>query len=142
MLLRTARRSRKGQGILEVMVGLLVLVPLALAMLDLAAIVLANQANDEIAKRAARAAASQSTRSSASTAVSQLKDSIKPTGMIKSVDELAVVDFATSGTQEVRVRSKISLALPVPIPFVHNSANLKFAAEAVEPIVGIEAEAI
>jgi len=142
MSVSTARYSQKGQGLLEVMVGLLVLVPIGLAMLDLAAIVLANQANDEIAKRAARAAASQSTLSSASTTVRQLKDSMKAAGMIKTLDELSVVEFATGGDQGVRVRSRITLALPVPIPFIPNSGNLKFVAEAVEPIVGIEAEAI
>ncbi len=141
MSLRTAHSSHKGQGILEVVVGLLVLVPMGLAMLDLAAIVLANQANDEIAKRAARAAASQSTLSSARTVVKQLKDGIKAAGMIRTVDVLSVVEFATTGDQGVRVRSTITVCLPVPIPFVANSGSLKFTAEALEPIVGIEAEA-
>ncbi|MGD9681530.1 MAG: hypothetical protein AB7W16_10125 [Candidatus Obscuribacterales bacterium] len=49
---------KKGQSTVELVVGLLVLVPLVLVLFDLAVIVLGVQVNDQTCRQAARAAAS------------------------------------------------------------------------------------
>lgn len=52
------RRRRKGQSIIETIVGIIFLVPIVLFLFDVAVLVLASSANDNLAKSAARAAAS------------------------------------------------------------------------------------
>lgn len=51
-------KSGIGQSILETVVGIIVLIPIVLFLFDIASLVLANIANDNLAKSCARAAAS------------------------------------------------------------------------------------
>lgn len=51
-------KSRKGQSIIETVVGIMFLVPIVLFLFDIAVLVLCNTANDNLAKSACRAAAS------------------------------------------------------------------------------------
>ncbi len=62
---RISLRSRKtkrslGSGIIETAVGLILVIPVLLGLIDVAALVLAQTANDALAKQCARAAAEQS----------------------------------------------------------------------------------
>ncbi|MBY0356680.1 MAG: hypothetical protein K2W82_01655 [Candidatus Obscuribacterales bacterium] len=52
-----AKARNKGQSIIETVVGIIVLVPIVLFLFDVAVLVLANTANDNLAKSCARAAA-------------------------------------------------------------------------------------
>jgi hypothetical protein len=51
-------RKKRGQSIVELAVGLIFLVPIVLFLLDMAVVVCANMANDNLAKSCCRAAAS------------------------------------------------------------------------------------
>jgi hypothetical protein len=61
---RADRGRLTGQSILETVVGIIFLIPIVLFLLDIAVLVLANTANDTMAKNAARAAASATDSSS------------------------------------------------------------------------------
>jgi hypothetical protein len=51
-------RQNRAQSIIETVVGVMVLIPIVLFLLDIAVLVMANTANDNLAKSACRAAAS------------------------------------------------------------------------------------
>ena len=51
-------RARRGQSIIETVVGIMFLVPIVLFLFDIAVLVLCNTANDNLAKSTCRAAAS------------------------------------------------------------------------------------
>lgn len=134
------RRKNKAQSIVEVVIGVLILIPVGLVLLDLAALIVANSVNDELVKRAARAAANLGTRDDAQQAVDSIKEDFTKTnqGFVKSVDALQIVNFDEKGTKGVTVHSDITVAVPVPVPFTPLGRDFKFQAEATEPIVGID----
>lgn len=133
-------RKKKAQSLIEVVVGVLILIPVGLVLLDLAALVVANSVNDELAKRAARAAANMGSQSDAQRAVDAVKDDFDKSkhGFVRSVNGLNVIAFDEKGNSGVRVRSDITVVVPAPIPFTPLGQDFNFRAEAQEPIVGIE----
>ena len=54
-----SRRSKRGVSLIEAALGALILIPIALATVDLIAIVIANSMNDTAVKNCARAGANQ-----------------------------------------------------------------------------------
>lgn len=69
MSLASSRR-RRGQSIIETVVGIMFLVPIVLFLADIAILVLCNTANDNLAKSACRAAASATNASGTGDATS------------------------------------------------------------------------
>ncbi len=114
----------------EAVVAAIVLVPLALALLDLTVVVIANSMNDTAAKNAARAAANQPDGNSAMDAATRALKSFKDSGFITSIiiNDLKYADVMDA----VTVQTKMVVHLPVPFPGI---SDITFMADDVEPIV-------
>ena len=133
------RRARAGASIVEVMVGLFVIIPLFLCLIDLSAIVLGQITNDALAKRAARAAAHEKTPALASGAAQQIVNSFNVTGIV-SEPELISIDFNSNTDGNVHVVTKVLITIPAPVPFVPLLARSReMRAQASEPIVVLPA---
>ncbi|MBX9573990.1 MAG: hypothetical protein K2X77_34155 [Candidatus Obscuribacterales bacterium] len=131
----TKRRRSRGQSLVEVLVGSMVLIPIALFGIDLCVIVLANTANDSLAKTAARAAANQGSRQEANAAASKCVDQFKKSSLI--VDVQLSQDFNYEKSKEVIVKTRMTVKLPAG---VQGFDLLKFDAQAVAPVVAAPAD--
>jgi hypothetical protein len=89
--MRASKRSRnQAQSIIETVVGIIFMIPIVLFLFDVGILVLANTANDNLAKQAARAAAG----------ATEMDASGNPTGTAAAAETAAngiVSKFATSG---------------------------------------------
>jgi len=83
------RRGSIAQSIVETVVGIIFLVPIVLFLFDIAVLVLANTANDNLAKNAARAAASAT--------VSGSTDGSGSASIAGTAAQGIIANFATSG---------------------------------------------
>jgi hypothetical protein len=126
-----------GQSLVEVAVGMLVLVPVALFLLDVGALVLAQTSNDTLAKNAARAAAEQPDEAKAKAAS---KDVVDKFGLSTIVSERPTLEMTYNNGQDVIVRTTMKVKLIVPVPFVPQLDNPTFTAQAREAIVATLAE--
>lgn len=150
---------RKGQSIVETLVGIIVLVPIALFLLDILVICFANIANDNLAKSSARAAASAVSSDGIGTAevafdsASLASSSLAESGIIKKPSGgsfLTGFCWNADGVPQTRswpsatgmpsvgdlgVITSVEVHLPIPFPFLPSSYT--FRAKAVEPIVSI-----
>jgi hypothetical protein len=127
-------RSKRGSGITESVVAAIVLIPLALCLLDLMALVVSNSMNDTLVKNMARAAANQTDSGAAFAAAENARQSFKPSPIISSIN-LETFDYPPNGTQDpaVTVKTRMVVRMPVPFPFFGDS--VQFVAQDVEPIV-------
>ncbi|MBI2812117.1 MAG: hypothetical protein HYX67_14975, partial [Candidatus Melainabacteria bacterium] len=89
---RLTRSNRKGQSIVETVVGIIFMIPIVLFLFDVGVLVLANTANDNLAKQAARAAASavdpgtnQGTLVAAESAAQNIVNKFQTSGFIDKV---------------------------------------------------------
>ncbi len=121
------KRGRKGQCFIEAALGGLIIIPVALAMLDLGVLVMTTTLNDAAAKTAARAAANQQNQGLAIGAAGQAMTAFKPT----SIASINLVGL-TWNTDRVLVKTAAIVHLPVPIPGVSQQT---LAAQATEPVV-------
>lgn len=125
------RRSRKGASLIESALAALILIPIALAVLDLMVIVAANSMNDTACKNAARAGANQPDGPSAQKAADKSLDSFQTSGIVKSI---VIEDYNYTGPKGVfSVTTSMVVNAPVPFPGL---TNMTFKARAVEPVVG------
>lgn len=122
------RDRRRGQSFIEAITAAMVLIPIALVLLDLIVIAVANSMNDTASKNAARAAANQPDFSSAMNAATKSISSFHPSGIITNLT--FNMDY-TPGDQ-VAVETKMNVRLPMPFP---GYSNLVFVARDVEPVV-------
>lgn len=143
----TLRRDQKaGQGAVELVTGVLILVPVMLFLFDIMVLVLANQANDDVAKRACRAAANQASMADAETAAQQIVDEINTQyekgGYIKKIILQSYgsnkLKWDADQDGHVELRTQIQVQLPVPVPFIGND-SVQLVAQAGETIVAIRA---
>lgn len=106
---KAAQRRSHAQSIVETVVGLLFLVPIVLFLLDMAVIVLANMANDNLAKTCCRAAASATdtsvtpnvgTYNAANTAATQAASGFASSAIInpQGASFLTALSYNPSGT--------------------------------------------
>ncbi len=128
-------RNRRGSGIIETAAGLCIVIPVLFCLIDIAAVIVAQTANDQLSKECARAAAEQAVgagQSSANTAYANFANSglvVKdPGGPIVTYGGIAPNDTVTATTN-------ITCKLPIPVPF-GGPATQKFTAFATEPVVG------
>lgn len=128
-------KRNSGQGLVEVLVGATILIALGWFGLDAAAIVLANSANDGLAKSAARAAANQGDSQSASTAANGCIKHFATGGVIAKVEMEGSIDYQPK--KEVVVRTVMEVKPPVSFP---GFEIITFHAQAVEPIVADPAD--
>lgn len=133
-------RRRRGQSIIETVVGIIFLIPLVLFLLDVSVLVMAQTANDNLAKSAARAAASATNG----------PGGLGNQGVGRAAADRVVADFAlssiitskqigdfqydTSSPGNVIVETRIDVRPPVTFP---GFAVFNFRARATEPIVAL-----
>jgi Tfp pilus assembly protein PilV len=128
-------RTQRGQGLIEILVGSIVLIALGWLGLDTAAIVLANSANDGLAKSAARAAANQIDQGAAQEAAKKSIDHFAKSGVITSVKMEGNIDYSP----KKQVVVKTVMEVKPPVSFL-GFETITFHAQAVEPIVGTPAD--
>lgn len=127
---RCLRRRKTGSLMIQAVGVGTIIILIAMALIDLIVMVLANGVNDAAAKNAARAAASQPTLGQAVAAARNSIQENKPSGFIRSLT-LQSVDYDPKNI--VSCKTKIEITLPIPVPIV--GGNYVFMAQATEPIV-------
>lgn len=139
---KTGRSRSIGSSIIETVVGLTVVIPILLVLVDCAAVVIAQTSNDALCKHAARAAAECATfsdvgaqvggQTAAQNVINQY-NSGNPS--LTSNAQCTVTPLPDATTwQNVRVNTTLKAVLPVPVPFT-NIANFTFQAQSQEPVV-------
>ncbi len=125
-------RAKRGSGLIEAILAATILVPIALFLLDLTVMIIANSMNDTAAKNAARAAANQPNGGAAHAAAQKALATFQASAIVKS---LAISEFyyPSKGVGSVSVVTVMEVKLPVPVP---GFAGYTFKAGDVEPIVG------
>lgn len=134
---RTPGQRRNGQSMVELTAGLFVLIPIVLAILDLVVIVLGQEANNDLAKRAARAASHHETSAKAQAAVDDVISKFGASGLLSNPTK---VDFQYNANGNVVVETSVQINLPVPVPFADSYNHQVMHAKATEPIVGLPPE--
>ena len=158
-------KPQKGQSIVETVVGIIFLIPIVLFLLDIAVLVMANTANDNLAKSVARAAASakdsssgEGTAQAAVNAARTTADTMAESSIINKPGGSFLTGFCwnqdgtpnTQGTSwpssspqpstgNVAVVTTMKVKVPVPFPFL--PSEIDFHAKAVEPVVSCAAGA-
>lgn len=129
-------RKQVGSSIVETAAGLILLIPIVLFLVDVAAMVVVQTENDKLAKACARAAAEYPQGdANAVKAAKDVYDHQKDSNLLKKAP------FNPSGSPTypsagmVTCKTTITCTLPVPVPLVGNS-QVAFNAIATEPIVG------
>lgn len=113
---RTGNRNRRGQSFIEAVCAAFIIIPIALCLLDLIVLVVANSMNDTAAKNAARAAANQPDGGSAWQAAQKSVVSFHGSAIVTSLilDELNYPDPNNSGA--VSCVTKMQVHMPMPFP--------------------------
>ncbi len=135
MKARFKQGRARAQSLTEVVVGLFILVPIFLAILDLASVVIGQQANNDLAKRAARAASNSNNATAAQTAAQTV---VANFGTSTLLSNPTMVSFAYNVQGNVIVETSLQINLPVPAPVVDQSLNNPVMhARATEPVVAL-----
>jgi Flp pilus assembly protein TadG len=134
-----SRRTRRGASLIEVLVGLFVIIPLFLMIIDLSAIVLGQITNDALAKRCARAAAHQATSGASTTAANAVIAAFQGNGIVSS-PSIVNFSFDAGSSGYVVVETQVIITIPAEVPFVPMlSRSRPMRARATEPIVMLPA---
>jgi Flp pilus assembly protein TadG len=136
------RRRRRGQSIIETVVGIIFLIPLVLFLLDVSVLVMAQTANDNLAKSAARAAASATNGPGGlgnSTVARAAADRVLNDFALSSIITTKRIPpngflYDTSSPGNVIVETRIDVRPPVAFP---GFTVFNFRARATEPIVAL-----
>ena len=132
-------RRKNGASMVEVIVGLFIIIPMFLCIIDLSAIVVGQIVNDAMAKRAARAAAHQDNAGAAQTAAQSVVAAYEPNGIVTSI-AVENIEFDQGKSGKVSVETKTIINIPAPIPIVSIFQNGRaMHAKATEPIVMLTA---
>jgi Flp pilus assembly protein TadG len=126
-------RNRKGSSIVETAAGLILLIPIVLFLVDVAAMVVAQTENDKLAKACARAAAEYPSNSGPASTAANLVYTNQKNSTLLSKQSLTGPTYATVGM--VTCQTNIKCNLPVPVPFI-GTPYVMFSAKATEPVVG------
>ncbi len=125
----------KGQSITEVVAGLLIFIPIVLALIDMGMVLAAGNLAHTLAFQGARAIASlQPNDGTINTQLSSIWKQA-PSAMFTSGALTFSYDNATNPTM-VQVLAKGNIKLPVPLPFVGTS-SVPFNTSAEVPMVSI-----
>ncbi|MBX9771824.1 MAG: hypothetical protein K2X29_10660 [Candidatus Obscuribacterales bacterium] len=140
-----------GQSIIELCAGLIVLVPIIMALVDLAFVIASMQVNDAACRDAARAAAAGPPTEAFQRASGVAAASYRGGGYIKgptigssdvTTNPASIPDpgpFGGPYQGTVRVKSHVELTMPVPIPFVAATMNkIDFVAQQEFPITYVK----
>jgi hypothetical protein len=129
-------RPARGQSIIEVVVGGLILVPIVLAIIDLAVVVLGGEICNDLAKQAARSAANAGSQPEALAAVVDVQSHFHASGTYSGLT-LTLSQYDGTPTGIATVQSSVTIILPVPIPFLNVGPSMGVKSQATETIVGI-----
>ncbi len=128
-------RSGRGQGLIEAVAAAIVLIPLALCLMDLMVLVIANSMNDTLVKNCARAAANQATEGDALLAAQKSIKSFHASAIVNQ-DSLLLSGFNYDSKKgSVTAQTTMQVHLPMPFP---GYSDMTFRAQDVEPIVNFQ----
>lgn len=129
-----ALRSSRASSLAETLAGFVILIPLALAAVDVVAFMSAVDSNEHLAEAAARGAAKASDQDKAQSVAEDVVKNCTPVWMVQAV----MVDDVDYNIQKgmVSVAVLMQLKLPVPLP---GYSEVKCRASSVEPIVSTPA---
>ena len=134
---RTARaKNNKGQSIIEVVVGGVILVPIVLAIIDMAVVVLGGEICNDLAKQAARAAANTANKVDALAAVLDVQNHFAASNTYSGL-YLTLSQYDGTYDGLATVQGGVTITLPVPVPFFNVGPNMGVKSQATEAIVGI-----
>jgi Flp pilus assembly protein TadG len=125
-------RDRKGSSIVETAAGLILLIPIVLFLVDVAAMVVAQTENDKLAKACARAAAEYPSNSGTASNAANLVYTNQKDSTLLTKQSLT---GPTAVAGMVTCQTNIKCNLPVPVPFI-GTPSVLFSAKATEPVVG------
>lgn len=126
-------RKSKGTSLTEAIVAAIIIVPVALFLLDLSVLVIANSINDKAAKNAARAAANHGNVNDSFNAANKSISTFRSSPIVKTLEIKAFKFPNSNNLTAVSCTTRMVVKLPVPFP---GFDNITFVAKAVEPIVG------
>ncbi len=139
-IIRKNTRCFTGSAIIETLVGLFVLLPVFLLLIDVISLVIGQSINDDLAKQAARIEANLPTNDSGEAAVKYVGDTIYAgsTGLVTDAS-VVLPKFSwttdSSGHTTVTVVTEVRCNLPAPVPLGGPSYQI-FQAQATWPWVG------
>lgn len=107
--------SRRGQSIIEVVVGIILIIMAVLALADIVVVVQAGMINGDLAARAARAAANQVDSASATTVAQEVASKFAASTIISKVSSITVA-LNSPASGQLTVDSTIQVNVPFPIP--------------------------
>lgn len=134
MLLRRTKGKRRGATLAETMAGLILLIPVVLFLIDVVALVIAQTANDALAKHCARAAASGKDNAEANTNAQNVVGAFANTFIVSGATLVPGSACSSWSTTQVTCVTQVTCTLPVPIP---GHATQVFQTDATEPVVGV-----
>lgn len=127
-------RSRSAQSLIETLLGMVIIIPLGLASVDITAMVVANHINEHLADSAARAAANQLDDRQARTTAQGIVDRFNIAPPINEVNlDNVVYDL---NAEQVTVNTSVNVNLPIPFG-TNNQVVLR--ASSTQPIVATPA---
>lgn len=127
-------RGQSGSSMVETLAGFVVLIPIALAAVDVVAFVSAVDSNEHLAEAAARGAAKASSQDSAQTVAEDVVKHCTPPWMVQRV-MIDDVEYDL-GKGMVSVATLMQMKLPVPLP---GYEEISCRASSIEPIVSTPA---
>lgn len=128
------RRRSKGQSLVETLVGLAVMIPLALFAFDIVALISASHLNDEWAETAAKAAARQNDALSARETAEKAVLQVPLSQVVRSIQVSEVKFDPVEG--HVAVTTLMKVKVPVSFPSME---YVTFRHKAIQPIVSTPA---
>ena len=112
------------------------MVPIVLAIIDLAVVVLGGEICNDLAKQAARAAANAASQTEALAAVADVQSHFNSSATYSGLS-LVLSQYDGTPTGIAVVQSSVTIILPVPIPFLKVGPSMGVKSQATESIVGI-----
>lgn len=114
----------------------MVLVPVVLAIIDLAVVVIGGEIVNDLAKQAARAAANSVDAAEANTAVQDVVKTFSTSPTYKNLT-LSLDKYDGTHDGQTTVLASVTVVLPVPVPFLNVGPTIALKTQATEAIVGI-----
>jgi len=132
-----SRGRRRGQGIAEVAAASLILIPFALAIVDLGALLLSGITCTDLAKQASRAAANSANQSEAQGAVADVLAKSQVASSFQAFN-LKLSRFDNTAGGVATVTCTVTVSLPVAVPLLGVGPKFPLQTQHSEPIVGIK----
>lgn len=132
---KTVRRRSRGSVLVEALCGFFIFIPLAFATVDIAAITIAAQANEEFAEQLARLCSTVQTQDNAYAACNDVIRQYQLASNVKSVHlDRLLFDV---GLKKVSLTTSMVVTLPIAIP---GHVTHTVTANVSQPIVSFPAE--